>query len=117
MKKIKEWLNRFVSAWQGHDVEKVLGLFADDVEYWETPFVKLSSPGELNGIWEGIREQKDIVISCDVFSKDGDKYAVRWDLEYKNEQDSVRKLSGVYLIGLDQENRCNYFLQCGELKN
>ncbi|GEM_PF-4728193 len=42
MEIIETRLAHFTSAWQTHDIDAVLDLFADDVEYRETPFQKCS---------------------------------------------------------------------------
>ncbi|MEI8344193.1 MAG: hypothetical protein WCF93_04550 [Candidatus Moraniibacteriota bacterium] len=47
MEQINDWLAKFVNAWKTHDINAVFVLFAKDVEYWETPFDKLSSLSEL----------------------------------------------------------------------
>ena len=114
MESINEWLEKFISAWKAHDIETVLGLFADNIEYWETPFRRLADLDEIKKEWQIIRNQKDIQIAYDVFSKEGDNYTVRWELQY-NDSNNLRNLKGVYLITLDSENKCNYFFHCGEL--
>lgn len=116
MKQIHSWLAQFTTAWQTHDVDLVMDLFADGVEYWETPFDNVPDMRHLRSEWETIKNQKDITISCEVFSKDEDKYTVLWDLEYLDAENSVRTLKGVYLIKLNADNKCTYFFHCGELR-
>lgn len=116
MNKIHSWLAQFTTAWQTHDVDAVMDLFADGVEYWETPFDKVPDLGQLRYEWESIKEQKDIQITCEVFSQDGDKYSIIWDLEYVDGSGEKRKLRGAYFITLNANNKCTYFFHCGELK-
>ncbi len=93
-----------------------MNLFADGIEYWETPFDKVPDLGQLRTEWESVKNQKDIQITCEVFSQDGDKYSVIWDLEYLDGSGAKRKLKGVYLVKLNIDNKCTYFFHCGELK-
>jgi len=117
MKKINNWIVQFTTAWKTHDIDKVLDLFATDVEYWETPFDKLSSFSELRSEWESVKNQRDIKLSCNVFSKNENRYAVRWSLEYIDDRIKVAKMfEGVYLIELNVDNKCIYFFHCGESK-
>ena len=115
MGKIEKWLSDFQDAWKNHDIEKVLSLFSSDVEYWENPFLKVSNLEDLRKEWEYIKNQNDIKIESNIFSACNDKFTVRWDLGYKDLRDgSLKKFSGVYLIALNEEDRCNYFFHCGE---
>ncbi|MDX9914100.1 MAG: nuclear transport factor 2 family protein [Candidatus Moranbacteria bacterium] len=116
MKKIEEWLENFKVAWKTYDIDKVLGLFDDNVEYWETPFIKLSSFDDLKREWSYIRSQKDISIDTEVFSSVGNKFAVKWFLTYLDDKGEVHDLSGVYLIELNERDKCCYFFHCGESK-
>jgi hypothetical protein len=117
MEQINDWLAKLVNAWKTHDIDAVLVLFTKDVEYWETPFDKLSSFSELKSEWEGIKNQEDIEISWEVFSKDEDKYTVKWSLEYTDKNNITKLLKGAYLIKLNSDNECDYFFHCGESKN
>ncbi|HAV11540.1 MAG TPA: hypothetical protein DCX32_03275 [Candidatus Moranbacteria bacterium] len=116
MKKINDWLVQFATAWKTHDIDNVLNLFTDDVEYWETPFDKLSSLDELKSEWESIKNQKNIEVLWEVFSKDEDKYAVKWSLEYTDKNYIEKLFKGVYLIKLNPDNKCDYFFHCEESK-
>jgi ketosteroid isomerase-like protein len=116
MTTIENWLSAFTSAWQSHDIDTVLDLFADNVEYWETPFQKLTGKGAIKAEWQTILTQKDIILSTTVFSKDENRYAVQWELRYTNEQDTPKHWEGVYLITLDSHNRCTFFFHCGEAR-
>ncbi|XLQ19648.1 MAG: nuclear transport factor 2 family protein [Candidatus Moraniibacteriota bacterium] len=117
MKKIEKWLSQFQSSWKTHDIEKVLSLFSKDVEYWETPFLKVSSFGNLRKEWEYVKGQQNISIETEVFSAVNDKYTVKWQLIYTDDDNNTKTFRGVYLITLDSSDRCNYFFHCGELGN
>lgn len=109
MRDIEEWLEKFRKNWKAGKVNKVMELFADDVEYHETPFQKLEGD-ELRSEWEGVKNQKDIDLGFDIFSRYEEKYTVKWSLEYT--EDGERNcLKGIYLIKLNSENKCYEFWQ------
>ncbi len=113
---IEPWLEKFREAWANHDVDAAMALFAEDVEYWETPFKKLSSLAEVRSEWEGVVNQHDIKVDTRVFSEQDGRYAVAWQLSYRNEQGITRELAGTYLIVLNDSGLCTYFHHTGELK-
>ena len=116
MKKINNWLDKFTTFWKTQDIDGVMGLFTSDVEYWETPFVRIFNSVNLRHEWKNIKNQKNIVINCKVFSKEGDKYTVIWDLNYTDLFGQPKHYKGTYLLRLNPDNKCNYFFHCGESK-
>ena len=116
MKKINAWLNKFTLFWKTHDLDGVLNLFTDDVEYWETPFTRVFSLDDLRREWSNIKNQQNINLTCKVFSKEEDKYAVVWDLHYTDTNNQSKHYKGIYLLKLNAVNKCDYFFHCGESK-
>ena len=114
MSNINGWIQKFIKSWEAQDIVGVMSLFTEDVEYWETPFTRIVNKTILEHVWNIIKEQKDIIISCEVFSKENDTYTVLWDLEYFDKNSQKKTWKGIYLIRLNSENLCDYFLQCGE---
>ncbi len=111
---IEDWLKKFVDCWKGHEIDSVLELFDENVEYWETPFKRLDGSKELKSEWSAILSQENIQVNTDVLGQDKNGfYIVRWDLSYDNEV-GKQEWSGVYLIELNELSKCNYFLQVGE---
>lgn len=109
MRDIEKWLEKFRESWKSGDVDNVLNLFAEDVEYHETPFLKLEGD-ELRSEWEGVKEHRDIDLDFEVFTEKDGRYTVQWSLSYKQNGER-RRLKGVYLIELNSENRCREFWQ------
>jgi len=112
---IDNWLGKFKEYWVHHDVKRVLNLFHRDVEYYETPFQKLSNFSQLKGAWEGIGKQDNIKLDLKVYNKERNKYTVMWYLEYSY-KNVVKKCAGTYLIELNNDNLCTYFFHCCENK-
>ena len=114
---IDTWLSKFKQAWINNDIEAVLTLFSEDVEYWETPYKKLAGFSDLANEWQAIHTQSDIQLDLRVFSSITGKHTVQWELRYKNENGEVQHWAGAYLIRLDESGLCNYFYQVGEKRS
>lgn len=115
MRDIETWLEKFRENWKAGKVDQVLQLFTEDVDYYETPFLQLEND-ELRAEWRGVKNQQDIVLEFDVFSRENEKFVVQWSLEYV-EDGGTNSLKGIYLIKLDSDNKCYEFWQYCESKN
>lgn len=116
MKQIDVWLDLFSKYWKKYQIENLMTLFTDDVEYWETPFRKIKNKILLEKQWQWIKNQHDIKIDCVLFSEVNSNYTIIWDLEYLDENNTKKNFRGVYLMRLNFEWKCNYFFHCGEKK-
>ena len=90
-------------------------LFSDDIEYWENPYKKLASLGEIKSEWLGINNQDDIKVKTTVFleSENKDCFTVLWELSYVL-NGTKNSWAGIYLIKLNPQGQCYYFYQTGE---
>ncbi len=113
---IQNWLDTFFAAWIEHDIDTVLSLFTDTVEYWETPFLRIASIYDLRDEWQYILTQSDITIWHTLFAIQDNKYTVHWHLEYMAPSSQKKEFSWIYLIELDEAWKCFYFFQCWEQK-
>ena len=107
---IDEWLKKFKQAWIGKDVDRVMELFTDDVDYFETPFIEFENKDELREEWESIKAQEDIDLELEVFGSEEERFTVIWNLSYREDGKELDS-RGVYLIKLNEENRCFEFAQ------
>lgn len=112
---IETWLISFTSAWKAKDLDSVLDLFSDDVEYWENPFTILCTKEEIRKEWSVIAKQKNIQLSTEVVLSQDYKYLVKWNLIYTKDED-ISNWAGVYIISLNTTGKCHYFYQVGERK-
>jgi hypothetical protein len=110
MPDIEGWMKKFRERWIAKDIDGVIELFADDVEYFETPYQEIEDLEALREEWKSIRNQEDINLSYEIYSRDGSKFTVKWDLKYSQDQD-WNHLKGIYLIELNEENKCVKFWQ------
>jgi len=111
---IENWLSKFKTAWVEEDIDSVLALFTDNVEYWETPYKKLASKDDLRKEWLAINNQSDIKLDTEIFSSDGNRHTVKWSLSYKNTENIEQNWAGTYLVHLNTDGLCEYFHQTGE---
>lgn len=114
---IQTWLETFIHSWVNHDIDAVLSLFSSDVEYWETPFVRLESYTRLAGEWQGMRNQTEITVDTEIVAAQDATHCVQWKLRYKNSQGENQAWAGMYIIRLDSTGLCTYFYQVGEKQN
>ena len=105
------WMNDFISCWKLYDIEGVISLFDEQVEYWETPNQLIKNIEELKQEWEYIKTQQNIEIFYEVFSQEKDKFTILWNLKYNE-----KEVAGTYLIQLNSQNKCIYFHQTCEEK-
>lgn len=110
---MEQWLEKLVDGWKTKDIDQVLSLFSSDVEYWETPYKKLNSITEVQNEWEAIRTQDDIQIETKIIMNQDKTHLVQWKLRYIKEG-SLNKWAGLYIIKLNEVDKCSYFYQVGE---
>ena len=113
---IQSWLDAFRQAWIAGDVEGVLSLFTPDIEYWETPYVRLDSLEAVAEEWQGVRKQSAIELDMKVFASAEHSHSVIWGLSYINASGEAKHWAGTYLIRLNEAGKCTYFHQAGEPK-
>jgi hypothetical protein len=114
---IDEWLMKFKAGWEQKEIDKVLELFSNNVEYWETPYKKLNSLEELKSEWQAIKDQSDINLSTSIFSSFGNNHAIQWMLDYIDANGTHQSWAGTYLVTLDEKGNCIFFHQTGETQN
>lgn len=110
---IDAWLVKFKQGWLSKDIDTVLDLFADDVEYHETPFRIIKDKVDLRNEWLAIEAQNTIELEMNVISRQGATYTVKWQLSYEKDN-SQHVWEGLYIIKLRQGGLCEYFYQVGE---
>jgi len=110
---INGWLDKFKNGWLNKDVDTILSLFDEKVEYWETPNKKVDVDG-LENEWQAIRSQDNINLELSVFSSHDNRHTIKWRLSYIDQQTIQQNWAGIYLIELNDKNICTYFYQTGE---
>ena len=111
---IEAWLSEFNKAWTSHDIDKVISLFVEDVEYWETPYKLLKSLEELRNEWQGVVLQSNIDLTTSLYSSVENKHTIIWHLQYLDQKQATQTRSGTYLVTLNKKGLCTYFHHTGE---
>lgn len=110
MPDINRWMKKFRERWIAKHIDGVIELFTDDVDYFEAPSQEIEDKEALREEWKSIRNQEDVDLNYEIYSRYGSKFTVKWDLEYREDQD-WNQLKGIYLIELNDENKCVEFWQ------
>ncbi len=109
----KNWLENFRNFWLKKDIDSVLNLFSDELEYFETPYFKIENKNVLKKEWEAINEHNIDKINFDVFCEYENKIVVQFEYFYEKDWKN-KKYLWVYLIKFDKNWKCNYFYQVWE---
>src|SRR3989339_608204 len=77
---MEKWLEIFRSFWLQKDVESVLSLFTDDVEYWETPFQQLHTKDEIRQAWGQIIDHdiEELHFTIQIADVSNKQFAIDW---------------------------------------
>lgn len=113
---ISEWLENFKTCWINKDINSLMSLFTDNVEYYETPFQKLIGKEKVSEVWQEIKAQENINLELELYCSEKNKHAVKWELDFISNGQSLG-YRGVYLIELDRNNTCFSFYQCSCAEN
>lgn len=108
MPNINQWMEKFKENWITKDIDGVLELFTDDINYYETPSRKLEDKEALRRKWRLVRNQEEVELDFEIYSQDESKFTVKWDLKYRESMEQ-NQLKGIYLIELNEENKCTEF--------
>lgn len=105
MNKFEEWCNNLKNYWENKEVENIITLFDENVVYYETPKMKISSFNEVKKIWEEIKNQNTDKIDFKILCVDNNKCIANYILDDEISYDMI------YEIVLNNENKCIYFKQ------
>ncbi len=106
---LDRWLHAYGRAWETLDPEAAVRLFADDVEYHETPF---DAPAQ--GL-DGVREywtsntglQREVAFRYEILAVVGLRGIARWQAGYVRPATGVRaRLDGVFVLDFAEDGRC-----------
>ena len=116
LERYTEWLGEFLDSWQDLDWQRTLNLFAEDVQYFETPSeAPCNDFAEVTELWSAVAEnQRDIHYNYQILLCNSERCVANWQmkrvfLEAGNEV--PQEIDGIFLIELDERRRCRYFLQ------
>lgn len=110
---IQGWMEKFTKYWKAHDIDGVMNLFHEDVQYFETPHRLLNGLDAVRQEWEVVSSQNNIELNWQLFMTEKNKHAVIWNLTYAKDG-KQHHLAGTYLVVLSSEGKCTFFHHTGE---
>jgi len=114
MKNYGAWMDAFMEGWKNLDVERVMGMIAEDCTYYETVFDQpCLDTGAIRKLWEVVPEnQKDIEYSYDILMENEEYGIIHFRLARTVLPDGNRlEMDGIFQIALDDGGRCTFFKQ------
>ncbi len=107
-----DWLRCYQQAWMSLDATAACALFADDAEYFITPFdVPLRGQSELADYWQSVvKTQQDVNFSYEVFSLNQSVGIAHWSAEFTRVKSGKRSgLDGMLMAEFDNRGQCKLF--------
>ena len=101
--KIDKWVNSLRTYWTNKDIEKIVALFSEDCECYDTPF---SAKGNVKEDWKEIETQNIIDITYKILMRNTYEFIVEFTIQY---DDGL--CSAVNHIKLNKDLKCTYLKQ------
>lgn len=105
MQKYYEWCIELLDNWKSKNIENIVNLFDEQVEYYETPKEKINTIKEIEKMWEEIKEQKTNNIEFNILCQNNECCIVNFILK------DVVSYDMIYQIKLNENNKCIFLKQ------
>lgn len=105
MQKYYEWCIELLNNWKSKNIENIVNLFDEQVEYYETPKEKINTIKEIEKMWEEIKEQKTNNIEFNILCQNNECCIVNFILK------DVVSYDMIYQIKLNENNKCIFLKQ------
>lgn len=106
------WLTGIKKSWEEKNFDVLSDLFADDLEYFESPFgPPLTSKQDVINQWKkDLAGQTDIEFKYETLAAWEFYCIANWNARFVRDGKPVI-LDGIFYFKLNRENRCKYFKQ------
>ena len=105
MQKYYEWCIELLNNWKSKNIENIVNLFDEQVEYYETPKEKINTIKEIEKMGEEIKEQKTNNIEFNILCQNNECCIVNFILK------DVVSYDMIYQIKLNENNKCIFLKQ------
>ena len=94
------WCLNLKENWKAKNVQRVMELFDQKVEYYETPTTKINTMQEIQQMWEEIESQNTDNIEFNILCQNEECCIVNFILKDDISYDMI------YQVKLNNENKC-----------
>lgn len=101
--RLNNWIKSFKKSWETKDLEEIMALFDNNVEYYKDYTTRLYSLYEIKEEWKEILENDYDKINMNIEMQDGESSMISIILESRMIENLIVK------IKLNQNNKCTYF--------
>lgn len=108
MNKLK-WLESLRKFWIDKDIDNIIELFDEKVDYWESPFENITN---IKSVWNDINEQQIIDLKYRILGEKQNIIIANFLLQIPG-----NIIDMIYEIQLNDDNKCIYFKQWYMQKN
>lgn len=111
---IQRWFTKLGKAWENRDPQAAASLFAENVQYYESPF---SDPcanwDEVLQLWLVVpNNQKDVQFQHDVLMVKNNLGVAHWKVSRTRLPGNEREdIDGIFLVSLNDDGLCTLFKQ------
>ncbi len=103
------WCRKLKQYWIKKDILKIIDLFEEDVEYYETPFQRVN---DIKLVWKDIESQNLNSLEYKIMGEKDNVIVANYIMD-----DNGRIVDMIYEIKLNDKGKCTYFKQWYMISN
>lgn len=100
-----KWCMELKENWKTKNVKQIMQQFDENIEYYETPIMKVNGIKEIESMWEEIKEQNTRDVEFNIICQDDECCIANFILKDKISYDMI------YQIKLNEYGKCTFLKQ------